>query len=88
MGILTLLNCYILLYILLQLQHGAQYIFNVVLGKVFIIVEALLLHKQARSAGNGLVEPCQNIDGEFQLVKSRSQDLKRQVKSNHKSGRC
>lgn len=88
MGILTLLNCYILLYVLLKLQRGAQYIFNVVLGNVFIIVEALLLHKQARSAGNGLVEPCQNIDGEFQLVKSRSQDLKRQVKSNHKSGLC
>ena len=87
MGILTLLNCYILLCILLQLKHGAQYIFNVVLGS-FIIVEALLLHKQARSAGNGLVEPCQNIDREFQLVKPRSQDLKRQVKSNHKSGLC
>ena len=45
MGLLTLLNCYILLYVLLKLQRGAQYIFNVVLGNVFIMVEALLLHK-------------------------------------------
>ena len=41
MGLLTLL--YILLYILLKLQRGAQYIFNVVWGNVFM-VEALLLH--------------------------------------------
>ena len=45
MGILTLLNCYTLLYVLLKLQRGAQYIFNVIWGNVFIIVEALLLHK-------------------------------------------
>ena len=44
MGMLTLLNCYILLYVLLKLQRGAQYIFNVVWGNVFIMVEALLLH--------------------------------------------
>ena len=35
MGLLTLLNCYILLYILLKLQRGAPYIFNVVWGSVF-----------------------------------------------------
>ena len=69
MGLLTLLNCYILLYVLLKLQRGAHYIFNVVWGNVFIMVEALLLHMYARPAGNGLVKPCQNVDGKFQLVK-------------------
>ena len=43
MGLLTLLNCYILLYILLKLQRGAHYIFNVVWGNVFCYGRSLTL---------------------------------------------
>ena len=43
-GTLDTAKIAILLYALLKLQRGAHYIFNVVWGNVFIMVEALLLH--------------------------------------------
>ena len=43
-GTLDTAKIAILLYALLKLQRGAHYIFSVVWGNVFIMVEALLLH--------------------------------------------